>query len=79
MIFRYGVGKSISKDNSLVPVLDGIALKQGDECQKTIFAGYGYRLFDIPESLLFSHENFANQLSYYHIRLLTVVSQYIKE
>ena len=32
----------------------------------------------IPESPLFFHENFANQLSYYHIRLLTIVSQYVK-
>ena len=32
----------------------------------------------IPESPLFFHENFVNQLSYYHIRLLTVVSQYVK-
>ena len=32
----------------------------------------------IPESPLFFHENFANQLSYYHILLLTVVSQYVK-
>ena len=30
-------------------------------------------------SPLFFHENFANQLSYYHIRLLTTVSQYVKK
>ena len=32
-----------------------------------------------PEPHLFFYENFANQLSYYHIRLLTTVSQYVKK